>query len=298
MSASAESGYEPAVVTPAARWWSSILLVVALVGCFGAPILDLAPLQDWGMKLATLILLVGYVVLSRRTARASGAPRVHGLPRGAWSAIIVILAYIPLAAAYAPLNHPLFGAHSMVSHWDPYVPTIPAFVIPYQGMYVGIVASLGFFAFRQLHRQVRTLAGSYVIAMVIAESTFLLFQTHGTAAARDAGSYGGFFGQMLEYVNVSYYHNDNYSTFPSMHCAYATIFAIAWYRRRRPLWSALVIAFTVSIIVATQVLHEHVLMDAFYGVIVATIAYSLAWFWLEYRPALVRERRDVAHDTP
>ncbi len=291
MSASVESGYEPAVVTSAARWWSSVLLAVALVGCFGAPILDLAPLQDWAMKLATLIVLVGYVVLSRRTAHATGAPLVRGLPRGAWSAIILMLAYIPLAAAYAPLNHPLFGAHSMVSHWDQYVPTIPLFVIPYQGMYVGIVASLGFFAFRQLHRQVRTLAGSFVIAMLIAESTFVLFQTHGVAAERDAGSYGGFFGHMLEYVNVSYYHNDNFSTFPSMHCAYATIFAIAWYRRRKPLWSGLVIVFAVSIIVATQVLHEHVLMDALYGMIVATVAYSLAWFWLEYRPALQRERR-------
>lgn len=291
MSASAESGYEEAVVTPAARIWSAVLLAVLLVGCYGGAVLDVAPLQNWAMRLGTVLLLVGYVVLSRSAARASGAVLVRGLPRGAWSAIIVIGVYVVLASAYAPLNHPLFGAHSMVSHWDQYVPTIPVFVIPYQGMYVGIVASLGFFAYRQLHRQLRTMAASFVISMFIAESTFVLFQTHGTAAARDADSYGGFFGGMLEYVNVSYYHDDNYSTFPSMHCAYATLFAIAWYRRRRPLWSGLVIAFSVSIVIATQVLHEHVLMDALYGIVIAVVAYSLAWFWFEYRPALVRERR-------
>lgn len=290
MSASAESGYERATVTRAARTWSWVLLIVLLIGCFGGALLDSAPLQNWLMRLGTILLLVGYVVLSRRAARESGVVLVRGLPRGAWSAILVILAYVVLAGAYAPLDHPLFGTHSMVSHFDQYVPTIPVFVLPYQGMYVGIVASLGFFAYRLLHRQLRTLAASFVISMFIAESTFVLFQTEGTAAVRDAGNYGGFFGGMLEYVNVAYYHNDNFSTFPSMHCAYATLFAIAWYRLRNPLWSGLVITFSVLIVIATQVLHEHVLMDAVYGIVIGTLAYSLAWFWFEYRPALVRER--------
>ncbi len=194
------------------------------------------------------------------------------------------------AAAYAPLNHPLFGVHSMVSHWDQYVPTVPVFVIPYLGMFVTIFMTMGFLAFRQMHRQLRTTAVSFIIAMVVSETTFLLFQTEGTAQVRDAGSYGGIFGKMVEYVNFGYYKGNNFSTFPSMHVAYAVIFAIVWYRLGNRLWSTLMIIFSVTIIISTQVLHEHVLMDALYGSVVAVFGFSLAWFWLEYRPALKRER--------
>lgn len=94
---------------------------------------------------------------------------------------------------------------------------------------------------------------------------------------------------MLEYTNNVFYGRDWYSAFPSMHCGFATIFAIAWYRRRNPVWSTLMIILSVCIVIATQVLHEHVLMDALYGIVTAIAAYSLAWFWSEYRPAVARE---------
>ena len=294
MSASIESGFEAAVVTRSARAWSWVLLVVLLIGAYGAALLDNASVQNLAMRLAAVLLLVGYVIITRRAARASGAPTTAGLPRGVWSAIVAIVVYLVTAAAYAPMNDPLNGSHSMVGHWDQYVPTLPIFVIPYQAMYVVLFASLGYFAYRQLNRQVRTMAAAFAIAMITAELTFVVFQTDVDMVGLDAGNYGGIFGHMLRYINVSYYEGRGFSAFPSMHCAYAVVFAIAWYRRRNAVWSALMIAFAALVIVSTQVLHEHVLMDALYGIVVATAAYAVAWFWLEYRPALKRERESNA----
>lgn len=290
MSVSTECGHEDAVVSRAARAWSWALLAVLLIGAFGGALLGVAPLQNWAMRVGLVMVLTGYVLLSRRSVRGTNRPVVAGLPVGAWSALLAIVAYALTAAAYAPLNHPLFGVHSMVSHWDQYVPTVPVFVVPYLGMFVTIFMTMGFLAFRQMHRQLRTTAVSFIIAMVVSETTFLLFQTEGTAQVRDAGSYGGIFGKMVEYVNFGYYKGNNFSTFPSMHVAYAVIFAIVWYRLGNRLWSTLMIIFSVTIIISTQVLHEHVLMDALYGSVVAVFGFSLAWFWLEYRPALKRER--------
>ena len=289
MSASIESGFEVAVVTRAVRVWSWVLLVVLILGAYGGALLDNADVQYQAMRLAAVLVLVGYVIIARRGVRASGAPTIAGLPRGVWSAIIAILVYLVTASAYAPMNRPLNGSHSMFGHWDQYVPTLPIFVIPYQAMYVVLFASLGYFAYRQLNRQLRTMAAAFAISMITAEFTFVLFQTDVDIVGLDAGSYDGIFGHMLKYVNLSYYEGNGFSAFPSMHCAYAVVFAIAWYRRRNAVWSALMIAFAALVIVSTQVLHDHVLMDALYGIVVATAAYSVAWFWLEYRPALKRE---------
>ena len=254
-------------------------------------LLDNADLQYQAMRLAAVLVLLGYVIITRRAAVRAGEPTTAGLPRGVWSAIIVILVYLATASAYAPMNRPLNGSHSMVGHWDQYVPTLPVFVLPYQAMYVVLFFSLGFFAYRQLNRQLRTMAAAFALSMITAEITFVVFQTDVDIVGLDAGSYDGVLGQMLKYVNLSYYEGHGYSAFPSMHCAYAVVFALAWYRRRNAVWSALMIAFAALVIVSTQVLHEHVLMDALYGIVVAVAAYAVAWFWLEYRPALARERR-------
>ena len=286
-------GYEEAVVTRQARIWSWALLIILLISVYGGALLMNADLQNWGMRLAFVVVLVGYIVISRGTARSRGVATTLGLPKGVWPCIIMLFVLNITNTMYAVLNTPLYGAHSMQSHWDPYVPTIPVFVVPYLGLYVVLFATQGWLGYRQLNRQFLTFLTALTLSMGTALVTFLLFQTWVNTGGLDQAHYAGFFGRMLEYTNNVFYGRDWYAAFPSMHCGFATVFAITWYRRRKPLWSTLMITLSVLIVIATQVLHEHFLMDALYGIIVATCAYAVSWFWLEFRPALVRQRRSA-----
>ena len=85
----------------------------------------------------------------------------------------------------------------------------------------------------------------------------------------------------------------DYGDFPSVHVAWSVTLAIAWIRRDRRWWSIGAVVLAALIITATQVLHQHSLMAAVYGLIVATAMYSVAWLALEYRPALREFRRSA-----
>ncbi len=74
MSVSGECGHEAAVVSKAARVCSWALLTVLLVGAFGGALLDVPPLQNWAMRLGLLMVLAGYVLLSRRSWRSWPMP--------------------------------------------------------------------------------------------------------------------------------------------------------------------------------------------------------------------------------
>ena len=55
MSVSAECGYEPAVVSTAARIWTSVLLAILVIGAFGGALLDVPELQNWALRLGLVI---------------------------------------------------------------------------------------------------------------------------------------------------------------------------------------------------------------------------------------------------
>ena len=145
----------------------------------------------------------------------------------------------------------------MRGHWDQYVPTIPAFIVPYLLTYVWVVSTVTYFAMRLLNRQLRTLLAAGLLCVSTAIATFFLFQTD---------------------VNT-------------------ITLAIAWIRRDQRWWSIGAVVLAALIIAATQVLHQHSLMAAVYGVIVATAMYSVDWLLCEYRAAL-REFRRLATAQP
>lgn len=282
--------YERGYVTPTVRAWSWALLILLLLGVYGGALMMNANVQTWAMRLSFVVILAGYLIIAHQTAKKNGWPTTWGMPRGVWWCVVMLFVLNITNTLYAILNTPLYGLHSMESHFDKYVPTIPVFVVPYLGLYVVLFATQGYLAYRLLNRQLRTYLVALTLAMGTALITFILFQTYVDTGGLDQAHYGGIFGRMLEYTNNDYYGGDWYSAFPSMHCGFATIFALTWYRRRKPVWSTLMIILSVMIIIATQVLHEHVLMDALYGVVVGVCAYAVSWFWLEFRPAMARFR--------
>jgi hypothetical protein len=284
------TGYEEPHVTRAARLWTGALLAVLVLGILGGVLTRSAAIQTFAMAIAFVLVIVGYVVLTRKSLRGTPATLVAGLTRSAWVNIGLAILMMLGNYLYGVSNQPLKGAHSVAGYWDRGVPTLPPFVVPYLGMYVMAFLTLGFQAYRLMDRHMRTYALALTLAMGTALLTFVLFQTWVPTGGLDAGSYGGLFGGVLRYVNEDWYGKQFFSAFPSMHCGYATVVALAWYRFRRPLWSTLAIINSVLIVAATQVLHEHRLMDAMYGIIVGVCAFAVAWFWCEYLPAARRER--------
>ena len=170
------------------------------------------------------------------------------------------------------------------------MPTIPAFILPYLFTYVWVVTTVTFLAARRVDRQLRTVLVAGLLGVGTAIATFFLFQTDVNTVALSQGAYGDFLGSWMRYMDQHMFANPDYGDFPSVHVLWAVTLAIAWVRRDRRWWSAGAVVLAASIIVATQVLHQHSLMAAMYGAIVATATYSLSWWLTEFRPAMRRLR--------
>lgn len=282
----ARCGYEVGRLVPQARALAWAIVAFLVIGVFGAAVIDNVALMNWCLRISFVVTIAGYIYFCRVSLRGGATSVVAWLPRGAWSVILLAVGLNVVNLMYAVLNAPLFGVHSVESRWDSLIPTVLAFVIPYLGFYVVIFGTEAYFAFSLLHRHLRTFLLALLFAMLTAQLTFLLFQTYVPTGSLGQDAYSdGILGSMLRFTNDGWYGGSWYSAFPSMHCGYSTILVLAWNRRRKPVWSALVIAFSLAVVAATLFLHEHYLMDALYGIVVGIAAYASAWYLAEYRPA-------------
>jgi len=267
--------------------WAVFILMA--VGAWGAVALSAGWMLTAAEGASFLIALPTYIILSRRQGIEATGLVARGRITGIGWTNIVLLVLLPLLmTAYGAANAPLYGSHSVRGHWDQYVPTVPAFIVPYLFTYVWVVSTVTFFALRLLNRQLRTLLVAGLLCVSTAIATFFLFQTDVNTIALSQDSYGDFLGSWMRYMDEHMFSIPDYGDFPSVHVAWSVTLAIAWVRRDRRLWSAGAIALAALIVIATQVLHQHSLMAAAYGIIVATAMYCVSWLLLEYRPAVRR----------
>lgn len=274
-------GYEEPRQTSLGRVATGLVFAVMTVGAFTAVAFETGWLLSAAEGLSFLLVLPAYVVISRRAG---------GLGRIGWTNLALIVVLPIFMTTYAAANSELFGSHSVRGHWDQYVPTIPAFIVPYLFTYVWVVGTVTFFALRLLNRQLRTLLVAGLLCVGTAILTFLLFQTDVNTIALSQHSYGEFLGSWMRYMDHHMFAIPDYGDFPSVHVAWSVTLAIAWFRRERRSWSIGAVILAASIITATQVLHQHSLMAAAYGVVVALAMNSIAWLLLEYFPAVRRAR--------
>ena len=287
-------GYETAQKSLVGLWATWMVCALMVLGAWGAVALSTGWLLAAAEGLSFLIALPTYIVLTRRHgADATGLVTRGRITGMGWTNIALLVLLPILMTAYGAANAPLYGSHSMRGHWDEYVPTIPAFIIPYLFTYVWVVSTVTFFAMRLLNRQLRTLLVAGLLCVSTAIATFFLFQTDVNTIALSQGSYGEFLGSWMRYMDEHMFAIPDYGDFPSVHVAWSVTLAIAWIRRDRRWWSIGAVVLAALIITATQVLHQHSLMAAVYGLIVATAMYSVAWLALEYRPALREFRRSA-----
>ncbi|HBJ72680.1 MAG TPA: hypothetical protein DDY88_02960 [Actinobacteria bacterium] len=284
-------GYEPPQSTALGRraTWAVFILMVA--GAWGAVALERGWLLTAAEGVSFLIALPTYIVLSRRhgvdATGLNSRGRITGL---GWTNIVLLVLLPVFMTAYGAANAPLYGSHSVRGHWDQYVPTIPVFIVPYLFTYVWVVSTASYFALRLLNRQLRTLLVAGLLCVGTAIGTFFLFQTDVNTTALSQDAYSDFLGSWMRYMDEHMFAIPDYGDFPSVHVAWSVTLAIAWIRRERRWWSIGAVVLAALIITATQVLHQHSLMAAAYGFVVAIAMYSLSWWLLEYRPALRRFR--------
>jgi hypothetical protein len=234
------------------------------------------------MAVSFLAIPVVYAVIAARQPHAGR--RLAGVPGAVWVSILLLLVLGVLNQLYAVSNRPIGHLHSVKTVIDAYVPVIPLFVVPYLGLYAAFIFTLAYLAWNRLDRQLRTATIAFCISMTVALITFVIFQTFVPPPADDGI---GPFGHLLDYIEKDIYAGDYYSAFPSEHCGYATIVAIAWARLGRRLWTWMAVLFAIAVVLATQLLHQHFFMDAMFGILIAIAAYSAAW-WMSERPRLAR----------
>lgn len=272
-------GYEEPRATLLGRTATWVVFVLMTAGAWAAVGLQEGWLLTAAEGISFLIALPTYIILS---LRLGGGIR--------WTNVTLLVLLPVFMTAYGAANAPLYGSHSVRGHWDAFVPTIPVFIVPYLFTYVWVVATVTFLALRLVNRQLRTVLVAGLLCVGTAIGTFFLFQTDVNTIALSQNSYGDVLGSWMKYMDEHMFAIPDYGDFPSVHVAWSVTLAIAWVRRDRRLWSIGAVLLAALIITATQVLHQHSLMAAAYGVVLAVAMYSVAWWVLEYRPAIRQNR--------
>lgn len=194
----------------------------------------------------------------------------------------LLVLMLALNYLYGVSNQPIGTVHSVEADLDRGVPVIPEFVVPYLGFYAFIPFAIALLGAQALHRQLTTLLGALSLSMAVALLTFVVFQTY--VPPPEPAEWGVEpFRSMLAYVENNLYAGNYYSAFPSEHCGYATILAIATWRAAGRGWAVFGVILAVAVILATQFLHQHFVMDAIYGIVLAVAAYAVAW-WASEAP--------------
>jgi membrane-associated phospholipid phosphatase len=161
--------------------------------------------------------------------------------------------------------------HILQTSFDRLVPFIPQFIVIYNTLEPVLYASLLFFFI--FHPKIFTAFASAMIALfLVSNAVYVLFQTKvpRPVLSQDTNWY----------VNkvIELYKSDNpYNCFPSLHCGTSTLAASFWFVKKRYRIIAFLMAiWAVLIILSTQFLKQHVVVDIT-GSIIALLLYFAAF---------------------
>ncbi|HJV16218.1 MAG TPA: phosphatase PAP2 family protein [Bacillales bacterium] len=187
-------------------------------------------------------------------------------------AILFFLLSIPaMMLVYPYLNTPTRGVHTLITNLDNAIPVVKWFVIPYVAWVGYLTITLIYFCFKDSTLAFKTilvfdlgLLGCFII--------YYFYQTVGPVRPVLTGD--DFLSRMLRFV---YKIDQPYNCFPSIHVmsSYLMIRAIrncSW----KKWWNAWVIRFfSISIILATLFIKQHVLMDVFATILLVECLFKI-----------------------
>lgn len=185
-----------------------------------------------------------------------------------------LLVSIPISnLIYCLLNNANRGTHSLVTDLDQGIPFIKLFVLPYVMWYFFIFGTLAYFCLNDKKTYYRTLL-SINLGLLIAYGIYFFFQTN---VPRPDLIGNDFLTRMISFV----YNNDQpYNAFPSIHVmtSFIMIKAINKFPAKSYLNVSFVYITAILIILATQFIKQHVILDLFSAIVLGGLMFDLVFY--------------------
>lgn len=175
------------------------------------------------------------------------------------------LLLIPLVGLiYVHLNHGGDGAYSLVTDLDRQIPFMKAFVVPYLSWYVFLLVGFLYLVYKDRGNYYRTVV-EFVIGLLLCYGVYAIYQT---TVPRPELTGNDWLLRMVEWV---YRADQPFNCFPSTHVLTSYLMMRA-YLRSTPIaavYKIIVSCMSVLIILSTQFVKQHVLLDIVGAVLVA-----------------------------
>ncbi|UJF33969.1 phosphatase PAP2 family protein [Paenibacillus hexagrammi] len=191
------------------------------------------------------------------------------------------LGLIPLIGTiYVHLNHAGGISHSLVTDLDRQLPFLPVFVIPYLSWYVFLAVSFVYLICKHQEVYYRTLI-QFLAGLLLCYGIYAVYQTY---VPRPEVTGTGTIQKLMGWV----YDNDEpFNCFPSTHVLTSYLIMKAyWGSVRIPkLYRVAVTGMSLLIIISTQFVKQHVLLDIVGAVIIAEgLSYAVNRWLIFKRP--------------
>lgn len=184
-----------------------------------------------------------------------------------WSYVLACsaLLLIPLVGLiYVQLNHGGDGAYSLVTDLDRQIPFMRAFVVPYLSWYLFLIVGFLYMAYKDRRNYYRTVV-EFVIGLLLCYGVYAIYQT---TVPRPELTGNDWLLRMVEWV---YRADQPFNCFPSTHVLTSYLMMKAYLRSAqvKGVYKMMVSCMSVLIILSTQFVKQHVLLDIVGAVLVA-----------------------------
>jgi hypothetical protein len=182
-----------------------------------------------------------------------------------------IALFIPLIdSVYFYLNNPNRGVHSLVTDIDKSIPFIKLFVIPYLIWYPFLLITLVYFCFYYRETYYKVIF-SFIIGMLICYIIYYFFQTAVPRPSLFGNDY------LTRLVNFIYSSDNQFNCFPSIHVltCYIIIKGIKDSKKKSSLIETATTIVGVLIILSTQFIKQHVILDLIFAVLLGDAIYKI-----------------------
>ncbi len=188
-----------------------------------------------------------------------------------------ILLIIPtINVSYALLNNTIRGCHSLVTSLDMAVPFIKEFIIAYWMWFPFMFVSLVYLCFNYRNTYYKCVI-TMVLGMITCYIIYFFFQT---TVPRPVVSGNDIFSRAVKFT---YGWDKPFNCFPSIHVLASYIIMIASRKLdKKPFIKFAMNFIGISVIVSTQFVKQHVILDMVFAILLVEIIYRfIAGFILE-----------------
>jgi len=179
---------------------------------------------------------------------------------------------------YELLNNGDRGARSLSTTFDHQLPFIEAFIVPYVFWYIFIFGMLFYFFIYDRGIYYKTLL-SLTMGMAVCYVIYYFFQT---TVPRPVLEGTGLYTNMIRYI---YSADQPVNCFPSIHVlsSYLMVIAMRNSRTKTPIKMFSVAVTGYLIILSTLFIKQHVVLDAFAGILLGNILFNIVFY---FKPAM------------